>query len=63
MGGQKIQAQNNQQDDKIILAANFVIQKSLARLNVFDAEIKILDEHLRQLIDRAKINNIKKSNI
>jgi len=45
-------------DHQLIAAANFAIAKSLARLNVFEEEIKILEHELRGLEQEIKIQKV-----
>lgn len=56
-----VEAQKNLKDindESLVVAANFAITKALVRLNVFEAEIKILNEHLRDLEKAMKVKKI-----
>ena len=45
--------------DKIVRAANFAVAKALSKLNVFESEARILDEHLKVLEKEVKLKKIK----
>jgi hypothetical protein len=45
--------------DEIVRAANFVVQKALAQLNVFESEAKILEDQLRAIEEGVKLRKIK----
>lgn len=54
--GQTIESQTNKK--AFISAANFVIEKALSRLNVFETEARILNEHLAELEKDYKLKKV-----
>lgn len=59
MGGKDVSKKINIVDSENLVAlANFAVAKALVRLNVFESEIKILNEHLRDLGKAMKIKKI-----